>query len=54
MPNNAKHDTLFCTAVGLIHGDMHQEERNAVINAFKKQEVPILVATDVAGKVKTS
>lgn len=36
--------------VGLIHGDMHQEERNSVINAFKKQEVPIMVATDVAGK----
>ena len=29
---------------------MDQFERNNVINAFKKQEVPILVATDVAGK----
>ena len=35
--------------VALIHGDMHQEERNSVINAFKKQEVPVMVATDVAG-----
>ena len=37
-------------SVGLIHGDMHQEERNSVKNAFKKQEVPIMVATDVAGR----
>ena len=29
---------------------MDQFERNKVINAFKKQEIPILVATDVAGK----
>ena len=30
---------------------MDQFERNKVINAFKKQEIPILVATDVAGKL---
>ena len=36
--------------VVLLHGDMDQFERNKVINAFKKQEIPILVATDVAGK----
>jgi len=30
--------------------DMDQFERNNVINAVKKQEIPILVATDVAGK----
>ena len=35
--------------VVLLHGDMDQFERNKVINAFKKQEIPILVATDVAG-----
>ena len=33
-----------------MHGDMSQTERNEVINSFKKQEVPIMVATDVAGK----
>lgn len=33
----------------LIHGDMDQIERNKVITAFKKKEVNILVATDVAG-----
>lgn len=36
--------------VVLLHGDMDQFERNNVINAFKKQEVPILVATDVAAR----
>ncbi len=34
----------------LIHGDMHQSERNTVIHKFKHQEAPILVATDVACK----
>lgn len=33
----------------LLHGDMGQSERNKVITMFKKQEVNILVATDVAG-----
>ena len=28
---------------------MDQTERNQVISAFKKKEMPILVATDVAG-----
>ena len=37
-------------SVVLLHGDMDQFERNKVINAFKKQEIPILVATDVTGK----
>ena len=36
----------------LIHGDMDQFERNKVITSFKKKEVPILVATDVAGTVR--
>lgn len=35
----------------LLHGDMDQIERNKVITAFKKKEVSILVATDVAGIV---
>uniref|UniRef100_A0A0X3P7G9 RNA helicase n=2 Tax=Schistocephalus solidus TaxID=70667 RepID=A0A0X3P7G9_SCHSO len=34
----------------LIHGDMHQSERNTVIHSFKHQEAPILVATDVASR----
>ena len=29
---------------------MDQNERNKVITQFKKKELPILVATDVAGK----
>ena len=33
----------------LLHGDMDQLERNKVITQFKKKEVNILVATDVAG-----
>ncbi|XP_071102473.1 ATP-dependent RNA helicase DDX42-like [Haliotis cracherodii] len=36
--------------VGLLHGDMDQTERNNVISAFKKKEMPILVATDVAAR----
>lgn len=35
----------------LLHGDMDQAERNKVITQFKKQEVNIMVATDVAGKI---
>ena len=37
--------------VGLLHGDMSQGDRDKVITTFKKKEFPILVATDVAGKV---
>ena len=37
-------------SVVLLHGDMDQFERDKVINSFKKQEIPILVATDVAGR----
>lgn len=33
----------------LLHGDMDQIDRNQVIGAFRKKEVNILVATDVAG-----
>lgn len=32
-----------------MHGDMDQSERNKVITQFKRKEVNILVATDVAG-----
>ena len=39
----------FVHVVVLLHGDMDQFERNKVINAFKKKEIPIMVATDVAG-----
>ncbi|KAK7793459.1 hypothetical protein R5R35_011643 [Gryllus longicercus] len=34
----------------LLHGDMDQVERNKVITQFKKKEVDILVATDVAAR----
>ncbi|RNA22526.1 ATP-dependent RNA helicase DDX42 [Brachionus plicatilis] len=37
--------------VGLLHGDMHQDDRNKVINDFKKTpDIHILVATDVAAR----
>lgn len=35
---------------GLIHGDMHQAERNDVIAMFKQQKVNTLIATDVAAR----
>lgn len=34
----------------LFHGDMDQVERNRVITAFRKKEVDIMVATDVAAR----
>ncbi|KAJ4931682.1 hypothetical protein JOQ06_010123 [Pogonophryne albipinna] len=37
-------------SLGLLHGDMDQSERNKVISDFKKQNLPILVATDVAAR----
>jgi len=36
--------------MGLLHGDMHQDDRTKVINDFKKSDMPILVATDVAAR----
>ncbi|KAG8268476.1 ATP-dependent RNA helicase ddx42 [Homalodisca vitripennis] len=42
--------TLKEFEVLLLHGDMGQTERNKVITMFKKQEVSILVATDVAAR----
>ena len=39
----------FLLSVGLLHGDMTQQERNEVITTFKKKELPVMVATDVAG-----
>jgi len=42
---------LFTFSVGLIHGDFDQFERNDVLKRFKANEFPILVATDVAGKL---
>ena len=47
------HYFLFAHLVLLLHGDMDQFERNKVINAFKRQEVPVLVATDVAGRMRS-
>lgn len=34
----------------LLHGDMDQTERNKVITQFKRNEISILVATDVAAR----
>jgi len=34
----------------VIHGDMHQAERNDVISDFKKRKVATLIATDVAAR----
>ena len=34
----------------LIHGDMNQIDRNQAISVFKRQEVRIMVATDVAAR----
>lgn len=39
-------------SLGLLHGDMDQSERNKVISDFKKKNLPVLVATDVAGEYK--
>ncbi|CAH2302873.1 ATP-dependent RNA helicase DDX42 [Pelobates cultripes] len=36
--------------LGLLHGDMDQSERNKVITDYKKKNIPILVATDVAAR----
>ncbi|XP_029429535.1 ATP-dependent RNA helicase DDX42 [Rhinatrema bivittatum] len=36
--------------LGLLHGDMDQNERNKVISEFKKKSLPLLVATDVAAR----
>lgn len=36
--------------VVLLHGDIDQAERNKVITKFKKREVSIMVATDVAAR----
>ncbi len=33
-----------------LQGDMFQTERTEIITAFKKQEFPVLVATDVAAR----
>ncbi|XP_015782124.1 ATP-dependent RNA helicase DDX42 [Tetranychus urticae] len=34
----------------LIHGDMHQSDRNKAIGTFKRHEVNVMVATDVAAR----
>jgi ATP-dependent RNA helicase DeaD len=37
-------------AVGALHGDMSQAQRNSVIKKFKNKELAIVVATDVAAR----
>ena len=41
----------ICTLVGCIHGDKLQGDRTSIMQSFKVGELPILVATDVAGKL---
>jgi ATP-dependent RNA helicase DBP3 len=36
--------------VGCLHGDMSQDQRNRSIEDFKKNNIPMLIATDVAGR----
>lgn len=43
------HNAFPPTAAVLIHGDMDQDSRTTVLGRFKRQEVRVLVATDVAG-----
>jgi superfamily II DNA/RNA helicase len=37
-------------SIGALHGDSHQAQRHAVLSSFKKGEVQLLVATDVASR----
>lgn len=37
-------------AAGAIHGDLYQKEREKVMRAFKKKNVRVLVATDIAAR----
>ena len=48
--SNLPLNTTLIRIVGLLHGDVDQIERNKVITAFKKKEMPILIATDVAAR----
>lgn len=47
LANNLKQENV---SLVLIHGDMNQIDRNAAISTFKKNETPIMVATDVAAR----
>ena len=40
----------FGHQVGVIQGDMSQPERDKVMRAFKKERIPVLIATDVAAR----
>jgi superfamily II DNA/RNA helicase len=37
-------------SVGALHGDMDQSARTAALEAFRKGEIPVLVASDVAAR----
>ncbi|MDP4587410.1 MAG: DEAD/DEAH box helicase [Flavobacteriaceae bacterium] len=37
-------------AAGAIHGDLYQKEREKVMRAFKKENIRVLVATDIAAR----
>jgi superfamily II DNA or RNA helicase len=47
---------IACVCQGVeavaVHGDKDQSEREASIDAFKRGEKDVLVATDVASKVR--
>ena len=36
--------------IGLLHGDMDQDDRNKVISEYKKTDMSILIATNVAAR----
>ena len=36
--------------VAVLHGSLHQEQREKVLNEFKNGKVPLLIATDVAAR----
>lgn len=37
-------------ALQTLHGDKHQSDRNAAVKSFKRGDVNVLIATDVAGR----
>lgn len=45
--NRLKSEKWLCEA---LHGDMHQNDRNAVLQRFKEGHITLLVATDVAAR----
>ena len=44
------HGPTTAVQIETLHGDKHQSDRNAALKAFSKGRVPVLIATDVAGR----